>query len=156
MHPCDASQDEPDEHLRFAAYLSELAQVADADEPVLVAKVLSDPDRTMAQSAVLRHLDRRATDLHLAPAFQPWTEAMTRANARHPFLARRLQEWSLFRAIMLGQPWHLAALLESSDWLQRKVAGTSSTEALQLLAESGRTERIRSTAKTSLKQQSNI
>jgi hypothetical protein len=155
MHPCDAPQDEPGEHLRFAAYLSELAQVADADEPVLVTKVLSDPDRAMAHSAVLRHLDRRASALYLGPAFEPWTEAMTRATVRHPLPARRLQEWSLFRAITLGQPWHPAALLESSDWLQRKVAGTPSTEALRLLAESGRTRRIRSTARTSLKQQGN-
>ncbi len=156
MNPATPPQDEPDEHLRFAAYLSELAQVADADEPVLVTKVLSDPDSTMAQSAVLRHLDRRAAGLHLGPAFQPWTEAMTPVTVRHPLLARRLQEWSLFRAIMLGQRWHPAALLESSDWLQRKVAGTSSTEALELLAGSGRTKRIRSTATMSLKQQSNI
>ena len=154
MNPCDAPQDEPGEHLRFAGYLSELAQVADADELVLVTKVLSDPDRTMAQSAVLRHLDRRATDLLLGPAFQPWTDSMTPVTRRHPLLARRLQEWSLFRAIMLGQPWHPAALLESSDWLQRKVAGTSRTEALGLLAESGRTKRIRNTARTSFKQQS--
>jgi hypothetical protein len=80
---------------------------------------------------------------------------MTRATARHPLLARRLQEWSLFRAIMLGQPWHPATLLESSDWLQRKVAGTSSAEALELLAQNGRIKRIRSTARTSLEQQGN-
>jgi hypothetical protein len=154
MNPHDTPRDEPGEHLRFAAYLTELAQVADAAELVLITKVLSDPDRAMAQSAVLRHLDRRATDLHLGPAFQTWTESMTPVTARHPFLAGRLQEWSLFRAITLGQPWHPAALLDSSDWLQRKVAATSRTEALELLAESGRTKRIRDTARTSLKQQS--
>jgi hypothetical protein len=51
MNPCDTPQDEPVEHMRFAAYLNELAQVADADETALVTKVLSDSDRTMAQSA---------------------------------------------------------------------------------------------------------
>jgi hypothetical protein len=40
--------------------------------------------------------------------------------------------------------------------LQRKVASTSSAEALELLAESGRTKQIRSTARMSLKQQSNM
>lgn len=155
MNPYEAPQQEPSEHVRFAAYLSELAQVTDAEETSLITKVLGDPDRGMAQSAVLRHLDRRATDLHLGPAFEPWTRAMAQVTADCPLLVRRLQEWALLRAISLGQPWNPAALLDSSDWLQRKTAATSSTEALQLLAESGRTKRIRNTATRTLKQQSN-
>jgi hypothetical protein len=66
----------------------------------------------MAEAAVAQHMDRRACGLHLGPAFEPWAEAMTRATAGHPFLVRRLQEWSLFRAIMLGQPWRPAASLK--------------------------------------------
>jgi hypothetical protein len=155
MHPGDIPQDEPAEHLRYWAYLSEFAQVAEADELALITRVLTDPDLAMAQSAILRHLDRRGCDLHLGPAFEPWAEAMTRTTAGHPLLTRRLREWSLFRAIRLGQPWEPAALLESSGWLQRKVAATPGTEALQLLADSGPTKRIRNTARTSLKQQGN-
>jgi hypothetical protein len=153
MHPGDASQDEPNEHLRYWAYLSEFAQVADADELVMVAKVLGDPDPSMAESAVVQHIDRRARDLHLGHAFELWAEAMARATAGHPLLTRRLQEWSLFRAIMLGQPWDPAALLGSTGWLQRKVAATPGHEALQLLADSGPSKRIRNTARASLKQQ---
>jgi hypothetical protein len=48
----------------------------------------------MAEAAVVQHIDRRACDLHLGPAFEPWAEAMTRTTAGHPFLVRRLQEWS--------------------------------------------------------------
>jgi hypothetical protein len=44
----------PNEHVRFAAYLDKLQQVADADEVSLVSRVLADPHQTMAQSAVLR------------------------------------------------------------------------------------------------------
>jgi hypothetical protein len=153
MHPGNASQDEPDEHLRYWAYLSEFAQVADADELAMVAKVLGDPLPSMAGAAVVQHIDRRARDLHLGHAFELWAETMTRATAGHPFLVRRLQEWSLFRAIMLGQPWDPAALLESSGWLQRKIAATPGHEALQLLADSGPSKRIRNTARASLKQQ---
>ncbi|MET8406319.1 hypothetical protein [Streptomyces sp900116325] len=154
MNPYEAPQQEPAEHVRFAAYLSELAQVTNAEETSLITKGLGDPDRTMAQSAVLRHLDRRATDLHLDPAFEPWTRAMAQVTADYPLLVRRLQEWAP-SAISLGRPWNPAALLESSDWLQRKTAATASTEALRLLAQGGRTKRIRNTARTTLEQQSN-
>ncbi|WP_405796629.1 hypothetical protein [Streptomyces sp. NBC_01506] len=60
----------PDEHVRFAAYLDKLRQVADANEVDLVSRVLTDPDQTMAQSAVLRHLDRRAADLYPNLAYE--------------------------------------------------------------------------------------
>lgn len=154
MNPYDAPHQEPAEHLCFAAYLNELAQSTDTDEIALVHNVLTDPDQTMAQAAVLRHLDRRAADLHHGPAFQPWAEAISQATAGHPLLARRLHEWTILRALMLGQPWHPQTLLESSDWLQHHAATTSNIEALQLLAEHGHTKRIRATAKTSLKQHS--
>ncbi|MFF9431286.1 hypothetical protein [Streptomyces sp. NPDC014746] len=62
-----------------------MQQVTDADEVDLVHHVLTDPDPTMAQSAALRHLDRRATALHLGPAYQEWAQAMDRATfSRHP------------------------------------------------------------------------
>lgn len=79
----------PDEHVRFAAYLDELEQVTDADEVDLVSRVLTDPDRTMAQSAVLRHLDRRAAGLSPGPAYEGWVQAMTRATIDRPLLAQR-------------------------------------------------------------------
>jgi hypothetical protein len=140
----------PDEHARFAAYLDELQQVADADEVDLVGRVLTDTDRTMAQSAVLRHLDRRAADLHPGPAYEEWAQAMTQATTGHPLLSQRLREWSLFRAITLGLPWQPDDLLASSNWLQLKTAAGTNTEAAATLAEAGRTKRIRSTAKTRL------
>ncbi|MEU0785374.1 hypothetical protein ABZ341_27810 [Streptomyces sp. NPDC006173] len=148
MNHHDILPEEPAEHLRFAAYLSALEQSTDSDEADLVGEVLTDPDQTMAQSAVLRHLDRRATDLHPGPDYEPWAETMTRATIRHPFLTQRLREWSLFRAVTQGQPWQPDALLDASNWLQLKTAETSDTDALALLAERGRTKRIRNTART--------
>ncbi|MGC0418613.1 hypothetical protein [Embleya sp. AB8] len=154
MNHDDPTQEEPAEHLRFWDYLRELEQVAEADEVGLVAEVLTDPVQEMAQSAVLRHLDRRAADLHPEPAYEPWVEKMTQATTRYPRLTRRLHDWSFFRAITLRQPWSPDALHDSSDWLQLKTASASNTTALELLAEAGRTNRIRNTAKTSLKHQS--
>ncbi|BFV58362.1 hypothetical protein KCMC57_up34660 [Kitasatospora sp. CMC57] len=144
----------PDEHVRFAAYLDKLRHVADPEELDLVSRVLTDPDRTMAQSAVLRHLDRRAAGLYPAPAYEGWAQAMTRATIDHPFLAQRLREWSLFRAVTLTLPWQPDDLLASSNWLQLKTATGTNTEAIEILAEAGRTKRIRNTARTALNHRS--
>lgn len=149
----DAMQ-EPDEHVRFAVYVEELRRVSDADELDLVGLVLTDADRTMAQSAVLRHLDRRAADLCLDPSYPAWAATMEHVVLSRPFLTGRLREWSLLRAIALEQPWHRGDLLASSDWLQLKAAAASSTEALEILAAGGRTKRIRHTARTTLRQRS--
>jgi hypothetical protein len=143
-------QQNPNEHGRFSAYLEQLQHVADADEVDLVSGVLSDPDQTMAQSAVLRHLDRRAAGLHPGPAYEEWARAMTGATIDHSFLAQRLREWSLFRAVTLKPPWQPGDLLTSSNWLQLKAAAGTNTEAIEVLAEAGRTKRIRNTARTSL------
>ncbi|MYX93789.1 hypothetical protein GT045_02925 [Streptomyces sp. SID486] len=144
----------PDEHVRFAVYLDKLQQVAVPDEVDLVARVLTDPDRTMAQSAVLRHLDGRAAYLHPGPGYEAWAQAMTQATIDHPFLAQRLREWSLLRAISLKLPWQPGDLLESSNWLQLKTAAGTNTEAIEILAEAGRTKRIRHAARTSLNHRS--
>lgn len=145
---------EPDEHVRFAAYLDELGRVTDADEPGLVRGVLADPDPTMARSAVLRHLDRRAAELHAGPAYEPWASVLTQAVVHDAFLTRRLREWSLLRAVTLRLPWQQDDLLASSDWLQLRTAADpgTSTEALELLADRGRTKRIRATARAGLEQ----
>ncbi|MER5948175.1 hypothetical protein ABT127_19180 [Streptomyces sp. NPDC001904] len=140
----------PDEHVRFAACIDELQQVADADEIDLVIRVLADPDRTMAQSAVLRHLGHRAADLCPGPAYEGWAQAMTQATIDPPFLTRRLGEWSLLRAITLKLPWQPDDLLTSSNWLQLKTAGGANAEAVKLLAEGGRTKRIRNAARIGL------
>ncbi|MGW6543914.1 hypothetical protein ACWGBH_13830 [Streptomyces massasporeus] len=149
MHADDSAR-EPAEHARFAAHLVELERVTDADEGALVGGVLADPDPVMARAAVVRHLDRRAAELLPAPLWEEWAEAMARVVTGHPFLVRRLQEWSLFRAVAIGLPWHRDDLIAASDWLQLKAAAGTNPEALQVLAESGRTKRIRNAARTGL------
>ncbi|MYQ48826.1 hypothetical protein GTW40_27995 [Streptomyces sp. SID4985] len=144
----------PDEHARFAAYLDKLRRVADADEADLVGRILADPDRTMAQSAVLRHVDRRAVDLLTGPAYEEWAQMMTQVMTDRPFLAQRLREWSLFRAVTLKLPWQPHDLLASSNWLQLKTAAGTNVEAIEFLAEAGRTKRVRNAARASLNHRS--
>ncbi|MCQ8195055.1 hypothetical protein [Streptomyces rugosispiralis] len=110
-----------DEHVRFAACLDALGRVADPDEVDLVRRVLTDPDQTMAQ-----------------------------ATSDHLFLVQRLRAWALFRAVTLNLSWSPDGLPASSNWLQLKTAAGTNTEVIGVLAEAGRTKRIRSTAKAGL------
>ncbi|MGW1761045.1 hypothetical protein [Streptomyces mirabilis] len=151
------TDEEPDEgsaeHRRFACYLQALEAVAEADEADLVAAVLRDQDTTMADSAVGRHLDRRAADLLTGPAFTAWARTMTEVIADRDFLTRRLCEWTLLRTITLGEPWAAEDLTSASDWFQRMATATqvvASPEALRLLAEHGRTRRVRNAASRQL------
>ncbi|MFF8971533.1 hypothetical protein [Streptomyces sp. NPDC014995] len=143
-----APSDEPPEHARYAEYLQALRQVAPADEGRLVRAVLTDPDRTMARSAVLHHLDHRAAALHRTPAYEPWSRSMLQATTDDPFLTTRLHEWTLLRAIALSHPWAPTALADASNWLHLKLTETPDipTPALAFLAEHGRTRRIRNAA----------
>ncbi|MGW6013073.1 hypothetical protein [Streptomyces sp. NPDC055210] len=142
-------QDEPAEHLRFRSYVNELDRVTEVDEVDVIGAVLADSDQVMAQSAVLRHLDNRAGSLNSASAsgYESWVERTTQAVADHPFLTRRLRDWSLVRAVTLAQPWRPDALLEASDWAQLKVAESRNAAALKVLATRGRTKRIRNAAR---------
>ncbi|MGP3690330.1 hypothetical protein ACTVZO_37500 [Streptomyces sp. IBSNAI002] len=143
------TDDEPAEHRRFARYLEALEAVTEADEADLAAAVLQDQDAMMADSAVGHHLDRRASALLTDPHFTPWAQNFTEVIADRPFLARRLREWSLLRTIALDEPWAAEELTSASDWFQRTAATTqivTSPEALGLLAERGRTRRVRNAA----------
>jgi hypothetical protein len=154
-HDAD-SQPAPDEHRRFAHYLQELAVVRDEDETDLVATVLRDPDTTMAQSAVARHLDNQAA--HLLPLpdqrFEDWARAIATEISELDFLTRRLHEWTLLRSITVGKPWAPKEIATASDWFQRKAAETvTSPTVLTLLASAGRTRRVRATASRRLHRQ---
>lgn len=108
----------------------------------------------MAESAVTRHLDRRAAAIHATPDYTEWAESMAAATAGHAFLADRLREWTLLRDVCLNHPWDPEALTRSSsNWLQLKLAESPATPApaLTLLADQGRTKRIRHLARTSLR-----
>ncbi|MFF3883556.1 hypothetical protein [Streptomyces sp. NPDC001914] len=141
--------DEPPEHLRYRRYLQDLEEVSEADEVALVVTVLNDPDKSMGEAAVNRHLERRAARLLTDPAFTAWAQTLTTVIGDRPFLARRMREWTLLRAIALDEPWTAEELTTGSDWFQRTAAielAATSREALALLAERGRTHRVRNAA----------
>ncbi|MFD7909443.1 hypothetical protein ACFV30_01780 [Streptomyces sp. NPDC059752] len=144
--------DEPPEHRRYARHLESLAAAPGAGacaetEAEVVVAVLRDPDRVMAESAVVTHLDRRAVRLLADEEFAAWARAMAAALAGRPFPERRLREWSLLKAVTWGEPWSAEELTAASDWCQRTaVRLLTSYEALTLLATDARTRRVRFTA----------
>ncbi|MEU8135540.1 hypothetical protein [Streptodolium elevatio] len=140
-----------DEHVRFARYRQAFDEVAPADAAALVARVLTDPDKGMANSAVCEYLDRRAAELLADPGYPSWCLEMTRAVMADDFCTRRLNEWTLLRAMTLDEPWDVESLLTASNWLQLHTAERSlATSPLQILAENGRTRRIRNIAQSRL------
>ncbi|TPQ17799.1 hypothetical protein [Streptomyces sporangiiformans] len=146
-------QPDGDEHQRFARYLQDLAAVAAEDEVELVAEVLRDPDATMAQSAVVRHVDRRAAQLLSDPQFASWERDLATVIGEREFLKRRLREWALLRSVTLGEPWTAEELTTASDWLQRKATDmVTASDALILLAREGRTRRVRAAATVRIRQ----
>lgn len=147
--------EEPAEHQRFAGYLRVLEAAVEEDEADLVSAVLRDQDQVMADSAVGRHLDRRAAQLLTDPHFTRWAQAMAEVVGERDFLTHRLREWSLLRAMVLREPWAVRDLIEASDWLQRMATTTqtvTSPEVHGLLAARGRTRRIRNAARDRLHQ----
>lgn len=144
----------PAEHARFHGYIRALSQVADADERDLLRTVLGDPDHAVAQSAVIRHIDRTAEHLGSAERYAQWHGRIAAVVEGHELLRRRLEEWAPFKAIGGENPWSTSDLVDASNWLQREVSERAdSPRALATLAEHGRTNRVRSTAQSRLNQQ---
>ncbi|MER6449001.1 hypothetical protein [Streptomyces venezuelae] len=148
--PEHGPDDEPPEHWRYARHLESLAAAPGpgaGSEAEVVAAVLRDPDRVMAESAVVTHLDRRALQLLADEEFPAWAGAMAAALAGRAFPERRLREWNLLKAVGSGEPWSAEELTAASDWCQRTAARLlTSHEALTLLATDARTRRVRNAA----------
>lgn len=135
---------EPAEHARFRAYQRALADVGEVGEVDLLRTVLADPDKAMAESAVGRHLDLRASALDDGDGFARWARRVAPALEGHAFPSRRLHEWSLWKDLSAGREVGAQALLDASDWLQRLLAaGSDDPSVLALLAARGRTRRVR-------------
>ncbi|MFI9404704.1 hypothetical protein [Nocardia sp. NPDC052316] len=142
------------EHRRYWQYQQDLATVADTAEPDLVAAILNDPDKAMAEAAISGHFDNRAPHLIQLGSthFDQWVTTMSDLIADHTFLARRLREWALLKSILLGGNWISEEVIAATDWFQRKAVDlVTDVDALALLAEQGRTRRVRHAANRELR-----
>jgi hypothetical protein len=138
-----------DGHARFHQLSAAVRDSGPDDDPALLAALLAEPDRIMAESVLTSLVDSRAEELGFAAAFAAWAESVLDAVGADGFIARRVQEWSLFKALQSGESVDSGALAAASNWLQRKVVEEADSAAvLVVLGEAGRTKRVRNLAKT--------
>ena len=144
------SNDHPaDGHARFDQLSAAVRDSGPGDDPALIATLLAEPDRLMAESVLMSFVDSRAERLDSAASLSRWAEPLLDAVGDDGFIARRVREWSLFKALQSGEPVDREALAAASNWLQRKVLEeANSAVVLTVLGEVARTKRVRNLAKT--------
>jgi hypothetical protein len=137
-----------DGHARYHWYIEALSQASGSGERDVIARVLRDPDRTIAEAAIVQYIDRTASRFLSPQSFAEWAEKIADLLDGHDFARRRVAEWLLFKRIMSRGEDH-NGLREASDWLQRKVSQeATSPTVLAELAQYGRTKRVRNTARS--------
>jgi hypothetical protein len=143
------SNDDPTEgHARFHELSAAVREGRPDDDAALLATLLAEPDRLMVESVLASLVDIRAEGLDSA-SFAVWAEPVLDAVGADGFIARRVREWGLFKALQSGAPADREALAAATNWLQRKVVEEADSAAvLAVLGEVGRTKRVRNLAKT--------
>ncbi|MCX4983548.1 hypothetical protein [Streptomyces sp. NBC_00572] len=136
--------DVTDGHARWELYRAALA--SDAARPGLLAAVVAESDGALASGVVGDALERvPRADRNV------WVEALS--PSVRAFSERRARELGVLEDLRSGAapaP-DAGSVADWSDWLQLRIAAEVSDGAvLRLLAESGRTKRIRRTATESL------
>jgi hypothetical protein len=145
-----------DEHVRWALYRRVVAALAarkHRDDRKIVATIVRDPVDLVAKSAVVELVDAVAATTTDPAAFQAWAaefdpELDHLSEGQRAFVRQRVRDWTLCLTIETGHAPTAAELNGATSWLQRLLADHStSREALSLLAETGRTRKIRNIAR---------
>jgi hypothetical protein len=145
-----APNDDPaDGHARFDELSTAVRESGPGDDPALIATILAEPDRLMAESVLTSFVDSRAELLDSAASLARWAEPLLDAVGDDGFIARRVREWSLFKALQSGASVDREALAAATNWLQRKLVEEAYSDVLLTMqCEVDRTKRVRNLAKT--------
>lgn len=144
----DSNDDPAAGNARFHELSAAVREGRPDGDAALLATVLAEPDRLMAESVLALLVDTRAEE-HGPASFAAWAEPVLDAVGADGFIARRVQEWGLFKALQSGAPVDREALAAATNWLQRKVVEEADSAAVvAVLGEVGRTKRVRNLAKT--------
>lgn len=141
------SGDLGDEHVRWALYQEALRQGA---LDLLLLAVAEDPDHVMAAGAVVGALEQ------VLPGERGRWASVTTGWSTADFVARRAGELDVLESVSRtvggdGSPAVEEDVGDWSDWLQRRASVPATrAEVLEVLAERGRTRRIRHTAAEAL------
>jgi hypothetical protein len=146
-----------DEHVRSSAYRRVIAVAAASDnrdgDREIVAMIVRDPHGMGVKSAVVELIDSIAVKSADPAGFRRWaagllseTDRLTGANRE--FVRQRVHDWLCWMSIKDGHVPAPAELAGVTDWMQRHLADHStSLPVLNLLAEWGRTRKIRGIAR---------
>jgi hypothetical protein len=128
-------------------YVDAMTSMTPESAGQLLNVAVHDPDRAMSEATVVMFIDHAAAQIQSVARYSEWLDQHKRQFAHLEFASRRADEWRTAKDIEAGAPGSEYRLASASDWLQRKVAESSnSREAVAVLAEQGRTRRIRSIA----------
>lgn len=147
-----------DEHVRTSAYHRVVAVVACSpsreQDRAIVATILRDPHEMGARTAVVALVDRIAREATGPAEFRRWSAGLLPEIDRlmtegcRAFVHQRIHDWLFCLSNRDGHTATSAELAQVTDWMQRVLAEKSMSPALlALLAESGRTRKIRNIAK---------
>ena len=138
-----------DEHARLQLYRFAGSHM---DLSGYIDTVLADPDPGMGSAVLIEVIDSVAAQAGHTE-FVAWSDAVLRRVQDREFVVRRVAEWRLFNRLEKGRVSHEEALA-ATDWFQRKVVAESNNiDVLTLLADRGRTKKVRSSAANRLHRQ---
>ncbi|MEU6059874.1 hypothetical protein [Streptomyces sp. NPDC047097] len=131
-----------DGHARWELYRAALR--SETARPLLPAAVRAEPDGALASGVIGEALERLPR-----PERDTWVAALP--PAVRAFSERRARELATLEDLRAGTPVQVPDVSDWSDWLQLRAATeVRHPEVLSALAASGRTKRIRRTARESL------
>ncbi|MDQ3786875.1 MAG: hypothetical protein M3422_06485 [Actinomycetota bacterium] len=139
-----------DEHVRWAVYRRVIASLTADSEHTAVAAILRDPADLVARSAVVELVDTRAMQATDPAAFQEWAAGLDLgdlAAVHQEFVRGRVHDWTVYLAVENGHTPTAAEIDGVTNRMQRLLAEHSTSQAvLAVLAETGRTRKIRNIA----------
>jgi hypothetical protein len=119
-----------------------------------LTRLLADADEMVAKTAVVALVDKIAIGTTCSAEFRQWSAELLQETDRlkveghREFIRSRVHDWLFYLSIKDGKLPTPAELADVTNWMQRLLADHStSPPLLALLAESGRTTKIRNVAK---------
>jgi hypothetical protein len=154
----DVDEAVADQHVRSSAYQRIVAVVAASErrdgDRAIVATISRDPEPLSSKTAIVALVDKIAWQATEPAAFLQWFAELQpeidllEADGARDFVRQRIHDWVFYLSVKNGQVPAPEELAGVTDWMQRFLAGTSTSQSiLTLLVESGSTRKIRNIAK---------
>ena len=152
----DQEMAERDEHERFRVYVEATRAVAarrdSASDRRFLGIIARDPERSMSESAAVRFVDHVAESAKDEAELNQLGRLLADFVVRFPYATGRLDDWRLLKKLDAGGEASDVDITNGSDWLQRRLSTSDSLRTLRVLADAGRTRRVREAARRRLRE----